>query len=99
MTDIRKPDPRAVLREPRSGKWLDFTSPCRILTTRRIDEVLPLMRQVDKAVEREGLYAVGFISYEAAPAFDACLPSKGEGECPLLMVRPVPAGQRDGETP
>ena len=84
MTDIRKPDSRAVLREPRSDKWLDFTSPCRILTTRRIDEVLPLMRQVDKAVEREGLYAVGFISYEAAPAFDACLPSKGEGECPLL---------------
>jgi para-aminobenzoate synthetase/4-amino-4-deoxychorismate lyase len=49
-----------------------------------MDEVLPIVRQIDRVVQSDGLYAAGFISYEAAPAFDACLPSKGEGECPLL---------------
>lgn len=76
--------PRAILREPTSATWLEFTAPCRIVTTRRIDEVLACVRQVTTAVEKENLYAVGFITYEAAPAFDDSLPSKHTGAFPLL---------------
>ena len=84
MPHIQRRAPQAILREPTTGKWLDFTAPCRVLTTHRIEEVLPLVRQVGEVVEQEGLYAAGFISYEAVPAFDESLPSKSCGSCPLL---------------
>ncbi|HAR96174.1 MAG TPA: aminodeoxychorismate synthase component I [Deltaproteobacteria bacterium] len=46
--------------------------------------MLPLIRQIEECVEREKLYAAGFISYEAAPAFDPSLTAKTDGEFPLL---------------
>jgi len=54
------------------------------MTTHRIDDVIPLVRQIDESVRQEGLYAAGFISYEAAPAFDPSLPAKLDGGFPLL---------------
>lgn len=91
-----------VLFDSASRKWLAFSLPCRILTTHRIEEVLPLLDQVDDAVAQEGLFAAGFISYEAASAFDPFLPSKGARGCPLLWfglfrrvneMAKLPAGQ------
>jgi para-aminobenzoate synthetase/4-amino-4-deoxychorismate lyase len=82
--DIPRTPPRVVLRDETSGMWLDFTSPCQIMTARRIEEVLPLIRQIEEGVRRDGLYAAGFISYEAAPAFDPSLPAKIDDEFPLL---------------
>lgn len=76
--------PRVILRDEESGKWLEFTSPCRVITTYQIDEVLPLIQQIEEAVSLEGVYAAGFISYEAAPAFDASLSVRDDGEYPLL---------------
>jgi len=58
--------------------------PCRMMMTHQIDEVRPLVCRIDEAVRREGLYAAGFISYEAAPAFDSSLSVKDDGEFPLL---------------
>ena len=54
------------------------------MTTYRIDDVLPLIRRMEEAVRLDGLYAAGFISYEAAPAFDPSLSVKDDGEFPLL---------------
>ncbi len=82
--DIPQTTPRVLLRDEARGKWLDFKSPCQILTTRRIQEVLPLVRQMEEATRRDGLYAAGFISYEAAPAFDPSLSVKDDGAFPLL---------------
>lgn len=75
---------RVVLRDETRGIWLDFASPCRIVTTQRIEEVMPLIYQIEEAVERDGLHAAGFISYEAAPAFDPSLPVRQDGGFPLL---------------
>lgn len=75
---------RVVLRDEAGKKWLEFSSPCRIMTTHRIDDVMPLVRQIEESVRQEGLYAAGFISYEAAPAFDRSLPARLDGEFPLL---------------
>ena len=82
--------PRVVLRHGTTGKWLHFASPRRILTARHKDEVVPLVRQVDEATRREGLYAAGFISYEAASAFDAALPSQDDAEFPLAWFALFP---------
>lgn len=45
---------------------------------------MPLLAQMEEAVERDGLHAAGFIAYEAAPAFDPALPVRPDGGFPLL---------------
>ena len=83
---IAPPDPsgpQVVLREGGTGRWLRFAGPSRLLIARHAQEVLPLLRQVDEA-GRQGLYAAGFISYEAAPALDPALPGHTDAAFPLL---------------
>lgn len=75
---------RVVLRDAAEQRWLEFSRPCRIVTTHRLDEVLPLIDQIEACVEAEGLSAAGFIAYEAAPAFDPSLPARPDGKFPLL---------------
>ncbi len=61
-----------ILRDtPPDGEscWVAFADPVRILAAHTPSEVLPLLRQVEQAVE-SGLTAAGFLAYEAAPAFD-----------------------------
>jgi para-aminobenzoate synthetase / 4-amino-4-deoxychorismate lyase len=65
--------PRVVLYDPSAGVWHSFTSPCAIIETRRHDEVMDCLRRVERMVESRGLHAAGFVSYEAAPAFDRAL--------------------------
>ena len=80
-----KPMPgRVVLRDAVGKRWLEFSRPFRIVTTHGLDEVMPLIGQIEACVQEEGCYAAGFISYEAAPAFDPSLPAKPDGEFPLL---------------
>ncbi len=65
--------PHALVRDARSGVWLGFQAPKRVLHTYRTDRVLALLAEVERAVQEEGLWAVGFLSYEAVPAFDKAL--------------------------
>ena len=46
-----------------------FTEPIKELKTRDLDRVEALLREVE-AYQEAGFYAVGYISYEAAPAFE-----------------------------
>ena len=46
-----------------------FTEPIKELKTRDIDQVEALLREVE-AYQKKGFYAVGYVSYEAAPAFE-----------------------------
>ena len=39
---------------------------------------------MEEAVAQDGLYAAGFVSYEAAPAFDGSLVVNDDGHFPLL---------------
>ena len=52
------------------SEWLHFTDPKTIITAERLDEVIPALQKIVDAVEQDGLYAAGFLSYESAPAFD-----------------------------
>lgn len=76
--------PRVILRDGEHGGWLRFEAPRRLLIARELDEVLPRLRELAAAVEGEGLHAAGFISYEAAPAFDSALSVRADGAFPLL---------------
>ena len=61
---------RAVIHDPQKGHWLQFQSPRAVLTAANLSDILPLLTEVERYVEGEGLYAAGWIGYEAAPAFD-----------------------------
>lgn len=65
--------PSAVLDfHGRRGARAFFTNPLEVITTSSLSEVRPALREVERAA-RAGLYAVGYVAYEAAPAFDRAL--------------------------
>jgi len=66
------------------GRVLRFTGPVRVLAARTRDEVVPCLDEMESALTR-GLYAAGFIAYEAAPAFHVELVTQPPGgDLPLL---------------
>jgi para-aminobenzoate synthetase/4-amino-4-deoxychorismate lyase len=62
---------RAIFFDSDSGCWMAFSHPVEVVYARSLDEVAPALAHIEDAVEQKGLFAGGFISYEAAPAFDS----------------------------
>ncbi|MFJ8259889.1 aminodeoxychorismate synthase component I [Peribacillus asahii] len=62
---------------------LFFTHPKQIVETSNLDEVLTKMLEV-QAYVNQGYYAAGYVSYEAAPAFDSAFMVKQGERMPLL---------------
>lgn len=58
------------LKSQPENKWLLFKDPLEVIETYSTDMVLSSLYKVNHMVKDYGLYAAGFISYEAAPAFD-----------------------------
>jgi len=87
----------SLLHDPVSASWLAFSRPVAILRTHAVGEVQPILRELAQRVDGEGLWAVGFLSYEAAPAFDAALtvhpPPQGRA-LPLLEFALYPPPER-----
>jgi para-aminobenzoate synthetase / 4-amino-4-deoxychorismate lyase len=90
---------------------VDFTHPARPDERHRFDsprivlrattpvEVLPLLDAVDRAT-KNGAWAVGFVAYEAAPAFDDALPVRArDPDLPLAMFAIYDAPAVSGPAP
>lgn len=60
-----------------------FRNPQDIIVATTIDEVLPSLKKIQDAVNN-GYYAAGYLSYEAAPAFDQAFQVNGNQKMPLL---------------
>lgn len=58
----------AILRDREAG-WKLFTDPVQVVQAVRLDDVEQIVAQTE-AWSESGGYAVGFLAYEAAPAFD-----------------------------
>jgi para-aminobenzoate synthetase/4-amino-4-deoxychorismate lyase len=65
-------------------EWLHFANPLRVICAERLDEVRDALQEVERLVEEKGWHAAGFVSYEAAPAFDSALRVLSDGNFPLL---------------
>ena len=74
----------AIIQDAANGQWLRFSEPARVIRADSVQEVLPALRSVEKAVEEERLWAIGFIAYEASPAFDPALRVRTPDAWPLL---------------
>jgi para-aminobenzoate synthetase/4-amino-4-deoxychorismate lyase len=75
--------PIIVLHEAEQQQWLLFSNPIRVFETYHPDDVLPTLETIAQATE-QGYYAAGFLSYEAAIAFDVALRVRPDPEFPLL---------------
>jgi para-aminobenzoate synthetase/4-amino-4-deoxychorismate lyase len=62
--------------------WLHFERPLRVLSATRLDDVLPVLREVE-AVRQRGQWTAGYVAYEAAPAFDTALTVHPPQQFPL----------------
>ena len=74
----------APLPRPDGGReWLSFADPIDTIVAWTIEDVVPAMRRVEEAAAN-GSWAVGFVSYDAGPAFDAAIASHRADDTPLL---------------
>lgn len=70
-----------LLHDAARGQWLNFRQPVQVFAAHALPDVRPALAEAEALVESRGLYAAGFISYDAAPAFD-----------PSFQVRPADPG-------
>ncbi len=87
------PDNAVLLHDAVRRRWLLFRDPVAVLCAATPAEVVPLLHEVADAVDRRGLYAAGFLSYEAGPAFDPAQRTHPPDDFPLawfgLYAAPV----------
>jgi len=74
-----------VLQVPRGDEiqWVEFLDPIEILQTWDLSQVHFILDRVDRAAAA-GQFAAGFVSYEAAPAFDPALTTARPAGLPLV---------------
>ncbi len=93
----------AWIYDAEAVQWLCCSAPERVIGCRTLEEVLPALADVERLVKEQGWYAVGFVSYEAAPACDAAILVRSDPDPPPLcwfalyrsvrpVSRPVPPG-------
>lgn len=68
----------------KDNDWLSFQHPRQIVSTQNVNEVREAIQKVEALVNDEGLHAVGFVSYEAASAFDSALQTFALSDFPLV---------------
>jgi para-aminobenzoate synthetase/4-amino-4-deoxychorismate lyase len=59
-----------------------FGEPEEVWRARELDQVRPALERV-AAAQRKGLYVVGFLTYESAPAFDPAMSTPPAGDLPF----------------
>ncbi len=78
------PVDRIVLRDVSAGRWLCFDHPVDVLSTRQPSQVLATLKEIERRVEQERLFAAGFLTYEAAQGFDPSFRTHRAGTLPLI---------------
>ncbi len=76
--------PQVVIHDAINKCWLEFVKPIEVVTTNRVEEIAAALRYIDERVNRDMLWAAGFLSYEAAPAFDKSLITHADSSFPKV---------------
>lgn len=75
-----------LIQDVEAGGWWKFDNPLEILSVMRTEDVVPALEYAEKRANAEGLWAAGYIAYEAAPAFDPAIKAHAGCELPLLWM-------------
>jgi para-aminobenzoate synthetase/4-amino-4-deoxychorismate lyase len=81
----------ALLKD--GDQWLHFRDPHKVIIAETPDQVIPALHQIEGLVEERNWHAAGFLSYEAASAFDSALITKRIGDFPYLWFGLYPQPQ------
>ena len=73
-----------VIHDANSKQWLKFSQPSQVITANCLAELSSRWQLVNQLVQKYQFYAAGFISYEAASAFDSSLLTHKSTSFPLL---------------
>ena len=73
-----------VIHDASRKQWLKFSQPSQVIKANCLAEVSSRWQLVNELVQKYQLYAAGFISYEAASAFDSSLITHKSSSFPLL---------------
>jgi para-aminobenzoate synthetase/4-amino-4-deoxychorismate lyase len=76
--------PSSLVFDPQRNCWLSFNPPTRVFSSSTVADVIPTLYKVQDVVAREGSWSIGWLSYEAAPAFDPGLEVREGSEIPLI---------------
>ena len=66
------------------GEWRRFVDPVRVVVAEAVADVIPALREIERAVEEEGLYAAGYLAYEAGTAYGLSTHPSSADAPPLL---------------
>ena len=75
---------KIILRNKKDDSWRIFSSPVEVLYTHELQNVREVLNKVQNKVEKKNLIAAGYLSYEAAPAFDNAYCVNKKGNLPLI---------------
>ncbi len=83
----------------RNDEWLHFINPRQIISAVSIDDVHEALQEIERLINANNWHAAGFVSYEAAPAFDSALHVLNADEFPLLWfgLYPEPRAYQTSE--
>jgi para-aminobenzoate synthetase / 4-amino-4-deoxychorismate lyase len=73
-----------LLKAQPKNQWLLFERPVEVLELFSASDLHDALYYLDRQVNGKGLYAAGFLSYEAGAAFDSALKVKNDPSFPLL---------------
>ena len=73
-----------VIHDANRKQWLKFSQPSQVIKANCLAEVSSRWQLVNELVQKDQLYAAGFISYEASSAFDSSLVTQKNTSFPLL---------------
>ena len=75
---------QALIQDATRNGWLLFEKPREVISVDQVADVIPALKHLSERVDKYKLHAAGFISYEAAPAFDEAFVVRVPNKCPLL---------------
>ena len=67
-----------------NGTWLHFSEPHHIIQVEDLGDVLPALHEIESLIKLNNWHAAGFLSYEAASAFDKAHLTQPTSGFPLL---------------
>ena len=56
-----------IVYDALAHQWLRFADPVELLIARREEQVLDVVAEIERRAINDGLFAAGFLTYEAAP--------------------------------
>ncbi len=83
-----------ILRNEKTSEWLLFDDLKQIVTANSLQQVIPVLNEVEHLVNTNSWYAAGCISYEAASAFDPSLRTHQSDDFPLVWFGLFAAPQK-----